>query len=263
MKSTLAAAALATAAALLLTVTIGTIGNGPALAQDGWRSDRDQDRTGLDPRPPAAHRQGRDQGAAQGREPRKDGKSAKAPPEPKPIPKSMRRPGATAVPESAAERAKLLDELYAHLATAEDEGVATRITNAIEHIWLTSGSDTVGLLMERARRAMGQKQPELATRILDRAVQLAPDYPEVFNRRAAVHFARNNLQQAVGDLRRVLALDPNHYKALEALGQIFKEMENKKAALEVYRKLFEVHPNMSGLKSTFEELQREVEGQPT
>src|SRR5262245_25808472 len=46
----------------------------------------------------------------------KDGKSAEAA-EPKPIPKSMRRPGANAVPEAASERAKLLSELYAHLAT--------------------------------------------------------------------------------------------------------------------------------------------------
>lgn len=193
----------------------------------------------------------------------KDGKSAKAPPEPKPIPKSMRKPGASAVPEGAGERAKLLDELYAHLATAEDEAVAKRITTAIEHVWMTTGSDTVSLLMERARRAVREKGYELALRLLDRAVALAPDYAEVFSQRAAVHYLRNNTQLALGDLRRVLALDPNHYKALEALGQIFKELDNKKAALEVYRKLFDVHPHMSGVKSTMEELAREVEGQPT
>ena len=191
--------------------------------------------------------------------PGKDGKSAEATP-PKPIPKTMRPPGGSAVPAGGAERAKLLAELYAYLATAEDETIATRITGAIEHVWQAGGGDTVHLLMERSRRAEADKKPELAMRLLDRAVQLAPDYPEVFNRRAALHFGQNNVRASIGDLRRVLALEPNHFKALEALASIFKDLGQKKAALEVYRKLYEVHP-MSGVKSTFEELEREVAGQ--
>lgn len=189
----------------------------------------------------------------------KDGKAEAA--EPKPIPKSMRRPGANAVPEAASERAKLLDELYIRLATAGDEAVAARIANAIEHVWVTSGSDTVSLLLERARRAAGEKKHDLAIKLLDRATQLVPDHAEVFYRRASVNLARSNMQSALGDLRRVLALDPNNYKALEALGQIFKELGRKKAALEVFRKLYEVHPHMSGAKSTLDELEREVDGQ--
>lgn len=189
----------------------------------------------------------------------KDGKAEAA--EPKPIPKSMRRPGANAVPESGGERAKLLDELYIRLATAGDEAVANRIATAVEHVWATSGSDTVSLLLERARRAAGEKKRDLAIKLLDRAAQLAPDHAEIFYRRASVHLAHNNMSSAVGDLRRVLALDPNYYKALEALGQLFKEMGRKKAALEVYRRLYDVHPHFSGAKSTMDELAREVDGQ--
>src|SRR5262249_35592404 len=157
--------------------------------------------------------------------------------------------------------AKLLSELYAHLATAGDEAVASRIANAIEHVWMTPGSDTVSLLLERARRAAGEKKNDVAVRLLDRAIQLAPDYAEAFSRRAAVHFSRNDYTAAIGDLRRVLALDPNNYKALEALGQIFKELGRKTAALEVYRRLYDVYPQMPGVKSAVEEMTREVEGQ--
>lgn len=188
------------------------------------------------------------------------GKSAEAVP-PKPIPKSIRPPGGSSVPLSGAERAKLLDELYAHLATAEDETKAGRVAAAIEHVWLTTGSDTVNLLVERARRALEQKKPEMAIRLLDRAALIAPDHPEIFNRRAAVHFGQNNLQASVGDLRRVLALEPNHYRAIETLGQIFKELGRKKAALEMYRKLNEIYPLMPGAKSALDELEREVKGQ--
>jgi tetratricopeptide (TPR) repeat protein len=254
----------ALAAALALTALLAAGPGAPLSAQDGWRSDRDlnRDRERTEPRreprpnePLPPRRTDRDKS--------QDGRSAKAAPEPKPIPKSIRKPGASAVPEGAGDRAKLLDELYAHLATAEDEAVAKRITTAIEHVWMTTGSDTVSLLMERARRAVREKSYQLAVRLLDRAANLAPDHAEVFNQRAAVHYLRNNTRLALGDLRRVIALDPNHYKALEALGQIFKEMDNKKAALGFYRRLYEVHPHMSGAKSTMEELAREVEGQPS
>lgn len=193
----------------------------------------------------------------------KDGKGKEADAAPKPIPNAMRKPGGTSVPEAASQRAVLLGDLYAYLATATDEAVARRTAAAIEQVWLTSGSDTVNLLMERAVRAASEKKPELALKLLDRAIVLAPDYPEVFSRRAVVHFAQGNLEQAVGDLRRVLALDPNHYKALEGLAQIFKEIGRKKAALEVYRRLLQVHPLMSGAKSALDELAREVEGQPS
>jgi tetratricopeptide (TPR) repeat protein len=187
-------------------------------------------------------------------------KGAEAAP-PKPIPKNMRPPGVSSVPHGGSERAKLLDELYANLATAEDETVAGRIAAAIEHVWMASGSDTVNLLMERARRASAEKKPELALRLMDRAAQLSPDFPEVFNTRGAIHFSQNNLSSAVGDLRRVLALEPNHYKALETLAQIFKEMGRKKAALEMYRKLNQIHPLMAGTKTALDELEREVNGQ--
>ena len=40
-------------------------------------------------------------------------------------------------------------------------------------------------------------------------VDLAPDYTEAWNRRAYVHFVRNDIERALGDLRRTLALDPH------------------------------------------------------
>lgn len=248
----------AAAVAALLALSAGA--DQPASAQQGrgWEPAPFQSQEPKEPRrPPRTEQEPRREAPSKDR---KDGKSAEAAP-PKPIPKSMRPPGGSAVPHNGADRAKLLSELYAHLATADDEQAAGKIATAIEHVWGSMGGDTVNLLMERAQRAVADKKPELALRLLDRAAQLAPDFPEVFNRRAAVHFAGNNITSSVGDLRRVLALEPNHFRALEALGQIFKEVGRKKAALEVYRKLYEVHPQMQGVKSAFEELEREVAGQ--
>ncbi len=164
-------------------------------------------------------------------------------------------------PQTAAEKARQLADLYALLATAESEEAAAKYASAIQRLWAFSGSDTTNLLLERAGAAIKQKRFELAEKLLDYAVTLSPDYTEAFSQRAYFHFSQNNFDAAVGDLRRVIALDPNHFKALEGLAQIWRETGNKKGALGVLKQLLEVHPFASGAKTAVEELEREVEGQ--
>ena len=187
-----------------------------------------------------------------GSRPEGDAQADNAQPKARPTPKP---------PQTAEEKARQLGDLYALLATAEDEDTARKYTSAIERLWMYSGSDTVAMLMQRAAAAMSKKDNGLARKLLDYVVTLAPDYPEGFNQRAYLHFSLNDYDSAVGDLRRVLALDPNHYKALEGLSQIWRDSGNKKGALGVMKQLIDVHPFAAGGKTALEELKREVEGQ--
>jgi len=167
----------------------------------------------------------------------------------------------SSLPKTPAEREKMLSDLYALLATADNEDSAKAIAEAIERIWHHSGSATIDLLMERAMRAIAENNLELAKKLLDHVVALAPDFTEGWDRRAYVSFMGNDVDHALGDLRRALALDPNHFKALEGLGQILREIGQTKAALEAFRKLLSVHPYWSGAQQAIDELEREVEGQ--
>lgn len=165
------------------------------------------------------------------------------------------------LPKSPAEREKALADLYALLATSDSEQGAKTIAEGIERIWLNSGSATIDLLMGRAMKAISEKNFALGIKLLDKVVELAPDYAEAWNRRAYAHFSNNQVDRALGDLRRTLALDGNHFKALEGLSQILREIGEKKAALKAMRKLIEVHPFWPGAQQTVDELEREVEGQ--
>lgn len=166
-----------------------------------------------------------------------------------------------ALPKTPVERDRTLSDLYALLATAEDEGTAKVIAEGIERVWVHSGSPTVDLLFGRAMKAVSAKDFDLASRLFDNVVQQAPDFTEGWNRRAFVNFQRNELALALGDLRRALALDHNHFRALDGLAQVLREIGQKKAALEVLHKLYDVHPYWPGAVQTIEELTREVEGQ--
>ena len=179
-----------------------------------------------------------------------------------PAPKAEKRGLLTpSLPRTPAERDRTLSDLYALLATAEDEAGAKAVADGIERIWLHSGSPTVDLLFARAMQAIAEKNYDRALAMLDHTVEQAPDFTEGWSRRAFVHFQRKEVALALGDLRRTLALDPNHFKALDGLSQILRDIGENRAALEVLRRLYDVHPNWAGVPQAIEELSREVEGQ--
>jgi tetratricopeptide (TPR) repeat protein len=185
------------------------------------------------------------------------------PPGARPVVPQVRSDGARPldkVPQTAEEKRRQLADLYAQLAAAESEEDANKLTESIERLWRLSGSDTVNLLINRAAKVTAEKRTELAEKLLDRAVALAPDYTEGFSQRAFFHFSQSNMTAALGDLRRVLALDPNHYKAMEGIVQIWRETGNKKGAYEVLKQLLDVNPFAPGARQAYDELKREVEG---
>ena len=165
------------------------------------------------------------------------------------------------LPRTPAERDSVLGDLYEKLAASKDETEAKAIEENLERVWLHSGSPTVDLLFGRAMKPVAQKDYDQALVFFDHVVEQAPDFTEGWSRRAFVHYQRNEVGLALGDLRRALALDPSNFKALDGLAQVLREIGENKAALAVLRRLVEVHPHWPGTDKAIEELAREVEGQ--
>lgn len=163
---------------------------------------------------------------------------------------------------SPAERRRRLLDLYEELSATADESAAEKVRDSIERMWVERSTNTTGVLIERAMAAINAKNYRLAGEILEKAVNLAPDDPEVFNRRAYLRFLENDIEGAVGDLRRTLALEPSHFKALEGLAQILRETGDKKFALAIYRRLLAIDPNWPNADNAVNELAHEVEGVP-
>ena len=156
---------------------------------------------------------------------------------------------------------QLMNKFYDRLAGAQDAQSASMLEDAIEIMWARSGSDTVDLLMARSLEAVKKQAPELAIKLLDSVTEMAPSYTEGWNRKAYVHFSQKQYNMALHDLRQALALDPRHFKAIDGLANVMREIGDKKRALQIYRTLLKVHPFWHGIKPVIEELKREVEGQ--
>lgn len=164
-------------------------------------------------------------------------------------------------PKSPEEAEKTLQSLYAFLATADDHRRAGEIGAAIERLWRVPGGDTVNLLIDRAEDFSAKMQQDKALPLLDAAVDLAPDYAEAWAHRAYVYYRMENYSAALGDLRRAIALEPNHFRALDGMAKILEQLGEKKAALKAYEQLLTVHPEIEGGKEAAQDLKKAVDGQ--
>ena len=192
-------------------------------------------------------------------------KAAKPPVAPSPGGSAEQRgePGMMGMPwpKTPEAAARTLSNLYAFLATTGDHRQAGEIGAAIERLWRLSGGDTVNLLIDRGEMFSSRNESEKALPFLDAAVDLAPDYAEAWSHRAYIEYRLQNYQGALGDLRRALALEPNHFRALDATAKILTLIGEKKAALKAYDQLLKVHPNIEGGETARDALRKEIEGQ--
>lgn len=154
-----------------------------------------------------------------------------------------------------------LKTLYGELVKAPDDVSAEKITLSIEKVWTQSGSSTADLLLQRAIAAANAKDLDSAMYFLNSIIELYPDWPEAYNRRAYLYVLRLDYLQALGDLRRVLSLDTQNFRALEGLVQVLTALGQTKAALDANRELLKVHPFSPGAKETLLKLEGEVKNQ--
>jgi tetratricopeptide (TPR) repeat protein len=154
-----------------------------------------------------------------------------------------------------------LNVLYDRLGSADSEEIAAPVMEAIEKLWLKSGSPTVDLLMERALISTRSEQYDLAIALLTRIVEFAPGYAEGWNQLAVAYFRKQDYRSAVAPLRRALMLEPRHYKAVEGMGVLMRELGDNAAALAAFRHALRLNPASKTAQDAAEELTREVEGQ--
>lgn len=168
--------------------------------------------------------------------------------------------GAKPVINAAPDLPKDLDGLFAALRREPDQAKAKRISQRIWGLWNTSGDDTVDLLLGWAGQAMKAQKHGAALDLLDQITVLRPDYAEGWNRRATLHFQRNDFAKSLADIERVLALEPRHYGALAGMGTILTRMERKDEALDVWYRVLALYPAMESAQKAVERLEEERAG---
>lgn len=160
--------------------------------------------------------------------------------------------------EQAISAATLLDAL----AVSDDSQAADVLARQIQELWNQSGSEAVDLLMDRATQAMRARDFPLALDLLDTVVALAPEFAEGWNRRATVHFMRNDFALSIADVEQVLRLEPRHFGALSGIGIILDELGQDRQAQVFLEEALRVHPHLIGARDRLGSVERRLRGAP-
>ena len=164
------------------------------------------------------------------------------------------------LPKVTGDKTRGLDFLFGALKAAPDEASAKHVEGRIWAIWLQTPSDTVALLMTRAKTAMEAQNSDVALKLLDAVVKLRPDYVEGWNRRATLYYLRNDYAHSLADIEQVLAREPRHFGALAGLGMIMQDLGDEKRALDAFRKALAVNPHLDKVPDLVKALTEKVEG---
>ena len=164
------------------------------------------------------------------------------------------------LPKVPADKTRGLDFLFGALKAAPDEVSAKHVEARIWAIWLQTPSDTVALLMTRAKAAMDAQNSDVALKLLDAVVKLRPDYVEGWNRRATLYYLRNDYTRSLEDIEQVLVREPRHFGALAGLGMIMQDIGDEKRALDAFRRALAVNPHLEKVPELVKTLSEKVEG---
>ncbi|MEP5154471.1 tetratricopeptide repeat protein [Planktotalea sp.] len=172
-----------------------------------------------------------------------------------PYPATLYAQEGSAPNKAEIDTAVLLDQLR-----GANAGEAEKIARDIKRSWSRSGSASADLLLKRGRDALQAKKPKIAVEHLTALIDHAPDFAEGWHMRASAYYQQRLYGPAVEDLANVLALNPNHFDALQGLGAVFEQLGDSKRAYEVYEKVLTIHPHHGDVLEAMERLDKKVNG---
>ena len=136
-----------------------------------------------------------------------------------------------------------LETLFITLSSSSDKQVIRSTENQIWDIWFAHPNSDVERLMQIGVQRMNANRQSEAMIIFSQLVENFPDYAEAWNRRATLLFILGYYQESIGDIERVLSLEPRHFGALSGLGLVYLQLDQLRKAKEAFEDLIKVHPN--------------------
>jgi len=117
------------------------------------------------------------------------------------------------------------------------------------------------LLLQRGEDALEAEEYGVALEHFTALTDHAPDFAEGWNARATVLFRKDLYGPALADIRRALALNPQHFDAMTGLAVILQTTGLHAEALEVWYLLRAVHPHRPELEQAIGMLEVEIGGE--
>lgn len=158
-------------------------------------------------------------------------------------------------PVSAQDRDRI-ETLLETLRTATPEEAAGAQRN-LEREWARSGSATMDLLLKRGRDAMAVGEFKKAIEHFTALTDHAPDFAEGFHARATAYYRADLYGPALDDLETALALNPDNYNAIFGLAVMLAEFGDSRKAATLYRRVLALNPHHENAGEALEQLKKD------
>jgi tetratricopeptide (TPR) repeat protein len=132
--------------------------------------------------------------------------------------------------------------LFLALENAPDELAASSYAEEIWQQWFDSGNEQVDELMQIAMQKRRNYDFNGSIEILNKAIDLKPDFPEAWNQRATMFFMQEKYEASLEDIAKTLALEPRHFGALAGRAVIRLYQSKPALARQNIIEALKIHP---------------------
>jgi len=157
---------------------------------------------------------------------------------------------------------KQINELLNQLKNALNFENSKKIEDKIWGLWVTHPSKiSLTKLLADGSSAMMDNKLETAYNKFTEVIELDPNWPEAWNKRATVLYLMGKYELSQADIDKVLQLEKRHFGALSGQGLVQTALKNYQKAIDSYIEAHKVHPFMKSPMIMIEKLQIELQKQ--
>jgi tetratricopeptide (TPR) repeat protein len=130
----------------------------------------------------------------------------------------------------------------------DDSELAATAEALLWRTWCRSENSEANRIFRSGIDAMQQGRLEAAEAEFTRVIEIAPDFPEGWNKRATVRFMRKDFTASIADCQETLARNSSHFGAASGQGLCHMSRAEFREAAVCFRRALEIHPHLDGVR---------------
>jgi len=138
--------------------------------------------------------------------------------------------------------------VLAEALTSKDTVFVGLAERALWEIWCRSGIPEVDAVLQEGMAAMERGNHDSAAALFTRVIQMAPDFPEGYNKRATAYYLAGQHRLAIADCEVTLRLNPLHFGAASGQGLCHAALGEFDRAAACFRRALEIHPRLAAAR---------------
>jgi hypothetical protein len=138
-----------------------------------------------------------------------------------------------------------------------DPTVRSLAGTALWAIWFRADTPENNEALERVRDLINRGKLDQAVATATQLIDRAPRFAEAYNQRAIAHFYQGHYEESAADCHRVLERNPYHFGALSGLAGCQLRLDQRRDALETFRRALKLRPFDDSLRDAVASLESE------